>query len=105
VYHSSKTQGLKIIEPHFSTHNKRWVYATKNIATSAMFLGDNDDFICQIYHGENGIPLMCERFEGAFDLAYKNKAGSIYVLNGKNFKEGQTTWPDDMVSRNFPNRF
>jgi len=98
VYHSSKIQGLRVIEPHFGTHNKCWVYATKEIATAAMFLGDNDDLICQIYSNKNGVPFICERFEGALDLAYKNKTGSIYILSGKNFKKGQTTWPDEVVS-------
>ena len=81
VYHSSKIQGLRVIEPHFGTHNKCWVYATKEIATAAMFLGDNDDLICQIYSNKNGVPFICERFEGALDLAYKNKTGSIYPPN------------------------
>lgn len=97
VYHCSLKSGLKKLTPKPSTHKTPWVYATKDIAISAMFLGDNGDFICQtgIY---NGIPQIYERFKGAFDYAYNNKKGSIYVLDGKNFKEGMTTWSAEVVS-------
>lgn len=101
VYHSSKISGLKIIEPRISTHQKSWVYAAKDLATSAMFLGDNFDFICQTgVLKTSNIPFIWERFEGAFELAYKNQSGSIYVLDGSNFKEGMTNWSEDMVSEN-----
>ncbi len=49
VYHASKAKGLKKLEPRKSTHKKPWVYATKDITTSAMFLGDNYDFIVQTH--------------------------------------------------------
>lgn len=99
VYHSSKISGLKIIEPRVSTHGKPWVYAAKNLATSAMFLGDNFDFICQTgVLDSSETPFIWERFEGAFETGYKNKRGSIYVLDGSNFKEGMTSWSDDLVA-------
>jgi hypothetical protein len=98
VYHSSKTQNLKTIIPKPSTHKIPWVYATKDIATTAMFLGEFSDFICQTGNGDNDIPYIFERFEGAFDLAFKDRKGSIYKLLGKNFKEGQTTWSAEVVS-------
>ena len=47
VYHSSKVRGLKVLEPRPSTHKTPFVYTTKDIATTAMYLGDNFDFICQ----------------------------------------------------------
>ncbi len=97
VYHCSKTSGLKYLEPRPSTHKKPWVYATRDITTSAMFLGENFDFICQTGVA-NGVPEIFERFSGAFDLAYKGKSGSIYVLSGKNFKEDQTSFKEEVVS-------
>lgn len=97
VYHSSTTSGLKQLLPKESTHKQPWVYATKDIATSAMFLGHTGDFICQT-GVEDGIPCLYERFTGAFDMSYKNKKGSIYVLDGKNFSEGKTTWSAEVVS-------
>jgi hypothetical protein len=97
VYHASKTSGLKKLEPRPSTHKKSWVYATKEIAFSAMFLGDNFDFICQT-GTQNGKPQIYERFQGALELAYKGKKGSIYKLPSKTFNEGKTQWSAEVVS-------
>lgn len=49
VYHASSKQGLKKIIPHESTHEKKWVYATKNLVMSAVFLGRlGGDFTCSV---------------------------------------------------------
>lgn len=97
VYHSSDISGLKILEPRISTHKKPWVYATKNIASSAMFLGKNSDLICQ-----TGIidskPYIWERFTGALQVAYQGRKGSIYLLEPGTFKSGQTSWSEELVS-------
>lgn len=97
VYHASKTSGLTRLEPRSSTHKVPWVYATKSIASSAMFLGDNFDFICQtgIHKGQ---PYIWERFEGAFDRGYKGESGSIYYLKSDSFKEGLTSFSAEVVS-------
>lgn len=97
VYHSSKVRGLKILEPRPSTHKIPWVYATKDIATAAMYLGDNFDFICQTGFSK-GKPFIWERFKGAFDLGYKNKKGSIYYLKPDSFKENMTSFSLEIVS-------
>ena len=97
VYHSSKVSGLKILEPRPSTHKIPWVYATKDIATTAMYLGDNFDFICQTGFS-NGKPYIWERFKGAFNLGYKDKKGSIYYLKPDTFKEGMTSYTPEIVS-------
>ena len=97
VYHSSKVSGLKILEPRPSTHKIPWVYATKDIATTAMYLGDNFDFICQTGFSK-GKPYIGERFKGAFDLGYKDKKGSIYYLKPDTFKEGMTSYTPEIVS-------
>lgn len=99
VYHASKAQGLTALEPRESTHKQKWVYATKDIVASAMFLGDNSDFICQT-GVENGKPYIYEQFEGAFQHAYGKKTGSIYKLNAANFKSGKTSWSAEVVSEN-----
>ncbi len=101
VYHSSKVSGLKVLEPKVSTHRKTWVYATKDITTAAMYLGDNFDFICQtglmsFLKGKK--PYIWERFKGAFDLGYKDKRGSIYYLRPDSFKEGMTSYTAEVVS-------
>ncbi len=97
VYHASKINGLTVLEPRESTHKRKWVYATRDIVTSAMFLGDNFDFICQT-GTENGKPYIYEQFEGAFQHVYGNKKGSIYKLNATHFKNGKTSWSAEVVS-------
>jgi len=97
VYHASKTQSLTALKPAEGTHKQKWVYATKDIVTSAMFLGDNFDFICQT-GVENGKPYIYERFRGAFKRAYGDKTGSIYKLSAANFKGGRTSWSTEVVS-------
>ena len=97
VYHASKTTGLTKIEPNTSTHMANWVYATKNIETAAMFLGENYDLICQT-GSTKGKPFVFERFKGALKLAYAKKKGSIYKLLAKDFEEGKTDWTEEVVS-------
>mgnify|MGYP000862530290 FL=1 len=97
VYHSSKVRGLKILEPRPSTHKTPLVYATRDIATTAMYLGDNFDFICQTGFSK-GKPFIWERFKGAFDLGYKNKEGSIYYLKPDSFQENMTSFSLEIVS-------
>lgn len=97
VYHASNIKGLKKLEPRESTHQKSWVYATKTEAASAMFLGENFDFICQTGL-ENGKPQIFEQLQGALELAYKNKSGVIYKLPAITFEEGKTSWTGEVVS-------
>jgi hypothetical protein len=97
VYHSSSNSGLDRLKPRKSTHKEMWVYGTKDIPTSAMFIGRNYDLICQVgvYEGKPG---LYERFEGALEYAYADQAGSIYVLSGETFQEGKTSWKSEVVS-------
>jgi len=98
VYHSSTQSGLKVIKPHISTHKKKWVYATKDKVTSAIFLsGYGGDYVCGT-GVVNDKPYICERFNGAFDLRYKDKSGTIYELPGTNFIPKRTSWSAEVVS-------
>jgi len=76
------------------------VYATKDPALAACFLGNlGGDFTCAIGRDpKTGKPFLCERFPGAFELRYRNVRGSIYVLPGESFLEGQTGWKEEVVS-------
>ncbi len=96
VYHSSKTQGLKTIQPRVSTHRTSWVYALEKPEYCLMFLGNHSDAINQTGF-INGIPYIAERFESALEYAYKNKRGSIYTLEGLDFKTGMTTFTSEFV--------
>lgn len=98
VYHSSRVKGLKKIEPRISTHKQPWVYATKDLATSAMFIGRNYDLICQTGVDRNGKPYIYERFPNALEYGFKNQTGSIYVLDGSSFKSDKTSWSAEVVS-------
>ena len=98
VFHSSKIGGLKYLEPRESTHQQRWVYATKDLATAALFLGENFDFICQVLT-KNGKPIVYEQFEGALEQAYAGKGGYIYKLPAESFEEGQTGWSGEVTSK------
>ena len=91
VYHSSKNQGLKDIEPRVSTHGISWVYAMKKPEYCIMFIGNNSDLINQTGF-TNGVPYIVERFEGSLEYAYKGKSGSIYTLDGIDFKNNVTTF-------------
>ena len=97
VYHASNTGGLTHIEPRKSTHKQPWVYATKDIATSALFLGEWFDFINEV-GTSNGITWVFERFDGALEHAYKNKSGFIYKLPAQTFMGGKTQWSSEVVS-------
>lgn len=100
VYHGSPQQGLKVIKPSMSTHQKNWVYATKDLAMSVFFLARlGGDFTFLVSRDKKtNKPLLVERFDGAFDLRYKGKSGSIYVLLSDTFVEGMTSWPEEVVS-------
>jgi len=67
---------------------------------TATFLGTlGGDFTCAVGRDrETGLPYICERFEGAFDLRYGDVAGSIYVVPGDTFLEGKTPWDEEVVS-------
>lgn len=100
VYHSSKISDLEYLAPQVSTHHKAYVYATKALGTSALFLsGTGGDFTCAI--GRDRLThkiYACERFKDAFKLRYKNQQGSIYLLNPEGFEGGKTPWIEEVVS-------
>lgn len=99
VYHSSGTQGLTSIEPREGTHGRSWVYATRDMLMSTVFLStEGGDFVCATGRdGETGRPFICERFPGALDLRYGGRRGSIFVLPGEDFLEGQAAFDEEVV--------
>jgi len=99
VYHSSKIQGLKVLEPRVSSHDKAWVYAMEKPEYCSLFLGDCNDFINQIGF-VNDVPEIVERFKDSLLYAYENKSGSIYTLDATNFKKGMTTFSVELVNEN-----
>lgn len=96
VYHSSKIQGLKTIEPRVSTHEKSWVYALKSPEQSVLFMGNNHDLINQIGNINDELYIF-ERFPGALEHAYQGEKGSIYALEEYDFKGGMTSWDPEVI--------
>lgn len=98
VYHSSNTRGLSKLEPRVSTHEEPWLYATRDLATSVLFIGCSSDLICQIGTSLDGVPHIYERFEGALEYGYSKQSGSVYVLDGSTFREGMTSFSGEVIS-------
>ena len=99
VYHASPDSSLKQLEPRVSTHGAPWVYAAIDLALSATQLSSwGGDFSCWTgRYGDRPIHV-CERFPGAFDRRYAHRSGSIYVLPGKTFRRGKTSFTEEVVS-------
>lgn len=97
VFHSGKISGLKVIEPHVSSHGHPWVYATTYLGITAAYLGPWSDF--DFYQGvDDGVPVLAERYEGAFEKAFAGRKGSIYLLEKKLFLEGKTPFHAEVVT-------
>jgi len=96
VYHSSKIQGLKTIEPNISTHGKSWVYAMQRPECCLMFIGGTGDLVNQTGFVE-GVSYIAERFERALECAYKDQSGSIYTLDATDFKSRETSFDAELV--------
>lgn len=100
VYHSSTIRDIKIFKPTISSHGKAYVYACKDPVMSALFLsGIGGDFTCKVGRDpETNQVFLCERFQGAIELRYKNKKGSLYTLSNESFLENKTPWQEEVVS-------
>ena len=98
VYHASNQAGLKALIPCKSTHRQSWVYATTDIAFSAIFLYDGAGDLCCSSGLSNGGPYIYERWRGAFYDAYSGKQGAIYELSGKTFQRSSLLVPVEVIS-------
>ena len=92
VYHGSKIQNLKKIEPRKSTHGN-YVYATPDKVLALNFSGRcGDDLTYDIGHfstGESGPWELIENIPLAFDKMFSNSS-SIYTLPDETFKDIHT---------------
>lgn len=104
VYHGSKEKGLKILEPHKSTHGN-YVYATKYKVLALHFSGRcGDDLTYDIGHfdnDKNGPWELVENIPGAFDKMYSNSS-SIYTISDETFKDIHTGF-EEVVSESSVN--
>ncbi len=96
LYHASSVKGLKLLEPHISTHKKPYVYAIKSAVAACIFGVKHDDFDF-IISNENGTYVIYECYPNAFQNVYKEKSCSLYELNEDGFLSGVTSWSPEYV--------
>lgn len=96
VCHASKTQNLKIIETRISTHGKPWVYAMSKPEHALIFIGTEGDLVNQVGF-INSQPCIIERFQNSLEYSAENKSGSVYTLDGSDFKSGVTSFKEELV--------
>lgn len=97
LYHVSQKTGLKILQPHLSTHKKAYVYAIENIVTGMLFGTKQDDFDFMISTDDKNIPVLYECYPNAFENIYKGKSCSVYLVNDEGFQRGMTSWEPELV--------
>ena len=97
VYHGSSRIGLKVIEPHKSTHGT-YVYATPNKFLALHFSKRcGDDLTYEIGRVNKTEPFdLVENVPGAFKKMYANSS-SIYTLSADTFKDIHTGF-EEVVS-------
>ncbi len=100
VYHGSKHQGMKRVEPRKSTHGV-YVYATPDKALALIFSGKcGDDLTYELGHfgTKKDEPWeLVENIPGAFDKMFSNPS-SIYTLSDETFKDIHTGF-EEVVSK------
>lgn len=99
LYHGSHIQGLKEITPKESGWDKSYVYAISTLPFALIFsVQVRNTFIAGWGRLKDNTPSFCEKRPGAFDLFYKGKKSSIYVLDSKNFFQKENMWKEEYVS-------
>jgi hypothetical protein len=92
IYHGSHIQGRSIIEPYVDSTGKHgdkpYVYASIFKVVAAFFSATHGrNWTCKLSPPDpNGVFTLKEKFINAFDFRYKDRAGSIYVMDCCNFK-------------------
>lgn len=100
LYHVSPKTGLKLLQPHVSTHKKAYVYAIENMVTGMLFGTKQDDFDFIISTDDEGSPIIYECYPNAFQSIYKGKSCSVYQVNDEGFQRGITSWESEFVCEN-----
>lgn len=97
LYHVSRTPGLKILQPHLSSHGKAYVYTIEDLVTGLLFGAKMDDFDFIIDNAEDGTPRICECYPGALETVYQGRRCSVYEVEEAGFLRGQTSWVPELV--------
>lgn len=96
LYHASHISGMKILNPHVSTHKKAYVYAIKSRLMAMLFGAQKDDFDLLI-DSENGKPVLYECYPDALKEVYSGKKCSIYTVEETGFLNDMTGWEEEVV--------
>lgn len=97
LYHVSQKAGLKVLQPHVSTHKKAYVYAIENVVTGILFGAKQDDFDFIISTDENDKPIIYECYPDALKKKFQGKGCSIYEISEEGFQRGMTSWEPELV--------
>lgn len=97
LYHVSQKAGLKVLQPHVSTHKKAYVYAIENMVTGMLFGVRKDDFDFLISTDSDHISSVYECYPDAFRSIYEGKSCSVYQVNEAGFQRGKTSWSAELV--------
>ncbi len=96
LYHASSEAGLRLLEPHISTHGKAYVYAINNKITALCFGAPKDDFDLLIDEIE-GVTHLYECYPNALEKIYGKKICSLYEVDEEGFLCGKTGWDAELV--------
>lgn len=97
LYHVSQKAGLKVLQPHVSTHKKAYVYAIENRVTGMLFGAPKDDFDFILSTDSDYNPAVYECYPNAFRSIYEGKSCSVYQVNEAGFQRGKTSWSAELV--------
>jgi len=101
LYHVSHVADLQVLEPRVSTHDKAYVYATRELAVALLFgsykaMGDLDGAYGGGCNGRK--PYFYEGFIGAFKRRFEDTSCYIYEVDSTDFEEGKTSYAAELVS-------
>lgn len=98
LYHGSKLNGLKTLQPNISDFERTLVYATPAKAFAAIFINTPGGTFEALWGRLRGVPFYCERKKDVFEKNYSGFSGSIYHVKKSVFRKIDRLWQDEYVS-------
>lgn len=98
LYHGSKVNGLKMLQPNISDFQRTLVYATPTKAFAAIFINTPGGTLEALWGRMRGVPFYCERKKDIFEKNYSGFRGSMYHVKKTVFRKIDHLWQDEYVS-------
>ncbi|MGG0937056.1 hypothetical protein ABHN11_13210 [Brevibacillus centrosporus] len=107
LFHASSNTNLQKIHPYPSGayEGQSLVFASRLPNIAATFLHDiGKGITCNIESIVSNVPILHEKYVGAFETKYRNEPGAIYIVPAANFswapesQPGKQRWNEDYVS-------